>query len=1108
MFSKPQKVKKILPDLQNTINFFNIPHNLRKRSQMEQLLQVIKQVPFFQKYIENGWEKVCQECLEEMTYEFIEADQEIFAQGTIGESFYVLLEGQVGVYVNIVGNLEENKIVPNDSQPVLEVEQKENNEIQEGGEQQQNQEPPKLQKLVKVLESGDSFGELSLIYNRPRLATIRTLEKSHLAVLKKKEFRTILREKEEVQLVKEMKYFSTLPFFEGQNFNLVRDIYLNTFKLKCINKEIIFNEGDESDSVFIIKSGEFVLFKQFCHEESDQHKLNKDIIQPEMNLYYRNANKQDKKFKKMILTALGQNELFGEENLLMSENRTFGVQCKTVTGELLMIKKDQFLNKVMSDTNTRKYIQERCQKKLQTLQNRIQNIKGQLQTFSSYLVGDDRKIKLRRNMESMTNIENCYLQKSREDSLEFDEPTQTQFISQKKEQNTNNNGNKKQLMKSNTKVFSQANLPDISFAQIPQFQLLSHKASEANLVQTQSNLNNSLKQIENPFLNSQNQVDEQTVFESCVQLMKQDSNCSPLKHEKLNILKKIAQDIETKNLNQKNMAYNFNNIQTQLHSSQTHLILPSSRSQQNIDYPYDPQIDPLRDQLHVKMNILLQQQKQMKVFKLEETVYNGQISHEELSEKLKNQRLPQKKYADYLKDSSQNLVDNQSSNIKNVMQKIQKRKQQQQNDQFKLENTQIQVLNRIHSAQQLPNGQTNEQKEVIKQIIQQAEKIWPSYSSTNLSSNQISRMDSAKFDSPIKLEGSQLLSINKQKSCMRPLSSHDTLQNKISASPDKQKSDKKQIIGSMNNIQFNLDQVDTKQPIINIRPLTGRVNFAKSLTHLKDSDNESFANYSDPTSPSCIGSQRGQVNNNIFSDQNKQRKLPEELISPLKQQRVQSAKSIYSQNQTKHSTLTIQKPLSHTQNQFFGFDLSSKRPSDFEIANAFVPTVPLYTQQKIFQFQQAFNQQQTQHKPISQQLLAPGHLAFKPKMQMKSKTAKLKPQQINSLSLSKTELNVKRDNSSDNKNVSQNNYNIPLFRPFSAKERGTLQGVSQFFKNGKSGYNLKLKLKKSEMNKALNNSKQQSDKVFSYNKQNMERMQIKNDTLYINSNVINKQYLK
>ena len=41
-------------------------------------------------------------------------------------------------------------------------------------------------KCVKYLESGSGFGELSLIYNTPRLASIRNLETIvHLAVLSK-----------------------------------------------------------------------------------------------------------------------------------------------------------------------------------------------------------------------------------------------------------------------------------------------------------------------------------------------------------------------------------------------------------------------------------------------------------------------------------------------------------------------------------------------------------------------------------------------------------------------------------------------------------------------------------------------------------------------------------------------------------------------------------------------------------------------------------------------------------------------------------------------------------------------------------------------------------
>jgi CRP-like cAMP-binding protein len=45
---------------------------------------------------------------------------------------------------------------------------------------------------VKTLGPGDSFGELSLMNNRPRLATIVSMGTTHCAILRKQEFGRIL----------------------------------------------------------------------------------------------------------------------------------------------------------------------------------------------------------------------------------------------------------------------------------------------------------------------------------------------------------------------------------------------------------------------------------------------------------------------------------------------------------------------------------------------------------------------------------------------------------------------------------------------------------------------------------------------------------------------------------------------------------------------------------------------------------------------------------------------------------------------------------------------------------------------------------------------------
>jgi len=96
---------------------------------------------------------------------------------------------------------------------------------------------------VKELHAGEAFGELALLNNKPRLASIIAHENLVVAVLEKKDFMLILKEKEEQKLLKEMGFFARLPFFEGWNFNLVKLLYLNVFRVKYHKKDFVFQEG-------------------------------------------------------------------------------------------------------------------------------------------------------------------------------------------------------------------------------------------------------------------------------------------------------------------------------------------------------------------------------------------------------------------------------------------------------------------------------------------------------------------------------------------------------------------------------------------------------------------------------------------------------------------------------------------------------------------------------------------------------------------------------------------------------------------------------------------------------------------------------------------------
>lgn len=50
---------------------------------------------------------------------------------------------------------------------------------------------------VKELGDGSAFGELALLNNKPRLATIKCLKETYVATLSKENFNKILKEHEE-----------------------------------------------------------------------------------------------------------------------------------------------------------------------------------------------------------------------------------------------------------------------------------------------------------------------------------------------------------------------------------------------------------------------------------------------------------------------------------------------------------------------------------------------------------------------------------------------------------------------------------------------------------------------------------------------------------------------------------------------------------------------------------------------------------------------------------------------------------------------------------------------------------------------------------------------
>ena len=163
-------------------------------------------------------------------------DIKVITQGDAGDYFYVVERGVFDIYVNPSGHVEPG--------------------------------PQGMGKKVNTIGPGGSFGELALMYNAPRAATVVSTEKeSTLWALDRVTFRRILmdsafqRRRMYESFLEEVPLLSTLTLYERSK---IADA-LDTRKFG--SGETIIREGDPGEAFFILESGEAEVYK---NESGDQ----------------------------------------------------------------------------------------------------------------------------------------------------------------------------------------------------------------------------------------------------------------------------------------------------------------------------------------------------------------------------------------------------------------------------------------------------------------------------------------------------------------------------------------------------------------------------------------------------------------------------------------------------------------------------------------------------------------------------------------------------------------------------------------------------------------------------------------------------------------------
>jgi CRP-like cAMP-binding protein len=371
------------------------PHN-RKNSDVLKLMDLTANIEFFKKVSEEEKTKeVHMSCCQVMGLEEFPADAAIFKYGDIGDSFYIILKGSVAVQI------PTKKIIKRPIQPIVE-EQKESHKDSNvesrlnggrrstlGGKNlvQQistiNQQKPKLDQSEKSnnasrdrleeipespddtdeviyeeieviefievakLHAGASFGELALMNDKPRAATIKCSAYTICAVLKKNDFKNILGGISEKKLNLKIKYFQSLPFFTNWT-KVALSKFSYYFELKYFKpKQVIYKEGDPLHFVYFVKEGEFKMTKKLNIDIASQletQSFTEGIKQDSSK--FRLRNKPFTKKVDMQLVIKGKNEVFGHEELLEGHERR-QLTCECISyAEVYAISKEDFQQRI------------------------------------------------------------------------------------------------------------------------------------------------------------------------------------------------------------------------------------------------------------------------------------------------------------------------------------------------------------------------------------------------------------------------------------------------------------------------------------------------------------------------------------------------------------------------------------------------------------------------------------------------------------------------------------------------------------------------------------------------------------------------------------------
>ncbi|EAS03427.2 cyclic nucleotide-binding domain protein (macronuclear) [Tetrahymena thermophila SB210] len=286
---KLQEIKQILLS-NDKIQLENPTHNEILLHVMKKPIRNKEEINFIQLFLRGlkvlnikndlGETDLSQNIYPFISYSFFSKGQTIYSSGEFSFNYYVILKGKVAQYND--ENSEKKQQDPHISQTSQRLLQSSRlNDILQAKNQQvelnKNLNNQKINLPNKVLEKyfeiGQGFGDIEIITHQTRSSTMVCIEDTHLLTISKEGFEQVFIKYIQEQITEKIAFFQQFSFFKYIPGSRILNFINSAKKMRYINKQIIYQEGDPVDLIYFILHGE-VSISKMC----DKKRINVNIL--------------------------------------------------------------------------------------------------------------------------------------------------------------------------------------------------------------------------------------------------------------------------------------------------------------------------------------------------------------------------------------------------------------------------------------------------------------------------------------------------------------------------------------------------------------------------------------------------------------------------------------------------------------------------------------------------------------------------------------------------------------------------------------------------------------------------------------------------------------